>query len=108
METGWLVEEGTGWIEIPGFGSISPRQDSVHGGRQYFDAMLDNGERAKVRGKGISGGPETWAFEFEQPFLLADRADRCVEVMISPLAGGRYAVKYRPEDWPTAASGGGW
>lgn len=106
MGNEWQVEEGTGWIAIPDFGEISPRRDSVAGGRQYFTAKVDKGEYAKVTGESVSGGPETWMFEFDQPFWLADRGDRCLEVTISLLEGGRYAVKHRAGRWPNQPSGG--
>jgi hypothetical protein len=108
MGNGWQVSEGTGWIGIVGFGRISPRQDNVDGGRQYFDAQLDNGEYARVAGEHISGGPETWHFEFDQPFFLSDGDDLTLEVVISPLKGGRYAVKSRPGEWPHREPTGGW
>jgi len=106
MSDDWQAVEGTGWIDVPGFGRINPRQDNVDGGRQYFTAMTDGGEHARVVGANISGGPETWHFEFEDRFWLADRGGSALEVTISPLAGGRYAVKYRPGEWPSQATGG--
>lgn len=102
----WKVAEGTGWIDIPGFGQINPRRDDVAGGRRYFTAKLDNGEYARATGGSLTEGPETWHFEFDEPFLLADRSDRCIEVEISLLEGGRYAVKHRPGHWPTGHAGG--
>ena len=62
MNSDWQVEEGTGWIAIPGFGEINPRRDSVGGGRQYFTAKVNDGEYAKVTGESVSDGPETWFF----------------------------------------------
>ncbi len=106
MNDKWQVQEGTGWIPMPGFGQINPRQDNEAGGRQYFTAMVDNGEYARVTGDDLTGGPETWNFEFDQPFLLADRDERCFEVTISPLVGGRYGVRYRPGNWPSSETGG--
>jgi hypothetical protein len=106
MDDEWQVVKGTGWISMPGFGQIAPRRDDVKGGRWYFTAQTDNGEYAQVKGDAITGGPETWHYEPDQPFLLADRTGRCVEVEISFLAGGIYAVKYRPGDWPSGATGG--
>lgn len=106
MESEWQVAEGTGRIAIPGFGEINPRQDSANGGRQYFTAWIDNGEFARVTGESISEGPETWHYEFDQPFWLADRGDRCIEVTISLLEGGRYAIKYRDGEWPSDPTGG--
>lgn len=106
MNSNWQVEEGSGWIAIPGFGQINPRRDNVDGGRQYFTAMTIHDEYAKVAGDGIDGGPETWYFEFDQPFLLGDRDGAAVEVEISLLAGGRYAVKYRDAEWPEEPTGG--
>lgn len=100
------VVEGTGWIDIPGFGRINPRRDDEDGGRQYFTAMTDADEYAKATGECISGGPETWHFEFDELFYLADRADRVLEATISLLLGGRYAVKYQPGVWPSQAAGG--
>lgn len=106
MDDGWQVVEGTGWISVPEFGQINPRRDNVAGGRQYFTAKTDNGEFAKVTGESISGGPETWYYQPDGPFLLADSIGRCLEVEISILVGGRYAVKYRPGVWPSGATGG--
>ncbi len=106
MEDEWQVVEGTGWIAIPGFGQINPRRDNVAGGRQYFTAQLDNGEYARATGEGITEGPETWHFEFDQPFFLADRDGHCVEVSVSLLEGGRYAVKHRTGLWPSHGTGG--
>lgn len=102
----WQVAEGTGWIAMPGFGRINPRRDNVAGGRQYFTAKTDNGEFAKATGESITEGPETWHYEPDQPFLLADSTGRCVEVEISILPGGRYAVKHRPGHWPSGVTGG--
>lgn len=107
-ERDWQVAEGTGWIAIPGFGKLAPRRDNVGGGRQYFTAKLDNDEYARVTGDGITGGPETWHFEFDQLFWLDDRGDRCLEVTISLLEGGRYAVRYRPGTWPHSEAGTAW
>lgn len=106
MNDEWQVEEGTGWITIPSFGKINPRRDNVADGRQYFTARLENDEYAKVMGETITGGPETWHFEFDQPFHLADRSgEPCLEVVISLLEGGRYAVKHRPSIWPSNDKG---
>ena len=102
----WEVVEGTGWIDVPGFGQINPRRDDVGGGRQYFTATTEDGEVARARGESISGGPETWYFEFDDSFLLADTGEHVVEVSISLLKGGRYAVRYRQGDWPTGQTGG--
>ena len=107
MSEDWQVAEGTGWIDIPYFGRINPRRDNVNGGRQYFTAMLENDEYASVAGESVTGGPDTWHFEFDQTFWLGDRANRCLETTISLLVGGRYAVRYRPGEWPSG-SGGGW
>lgn len=106
MEEQWTSAEGTGWINIPDFGRINPRRDDVDGGRQYFDAIAADESYAKVTGESISGGPETWYFEFDRPFLLANMAGSCLEVEISLLAGGRYAVKSRPGVWPSESAGG--
>jgi len=106
MDGNWQVVEGVGWISIAGFGRINPRRDNVGGGRRYFTAMTASDEFARVRGDSITGGPETWHFEFDEPFLLADSAESCFEVEISLLPGGRYAVKYRPGVWPSGGTGG--
>lgn len=107
MDNEWQVAEGTGWIDIPGFGSINPRRDAVDGGRQYFDAKTEDGALARATGQSITGGPETHYFEFDEPFLLAHhRREPCLEVSISLLEGGRYAVKYRPGRWPSESAGG--
>ena len=102
----WQVVEGTGWIAIPGFGEINPRRDNEAGGRQYFSVTVSNGEYAKVAGPSITQGPETWNFEFDEEFWLADRDGHCLEIQISPLVGGRYAVKYRDGEWPNPVAGG--
>lgn len=107
MSSDWRVEEGEGWIAIPGLGEINPRRDGVGGGRQYFTIKIDSGELARVTGEGVSGGPETWFFEFDQSFLLADSGERCLTLEISLLADGRYAVKHRAAEWPSS-TGGGW
>jgi hypothetical protein len=108
MDQEWQVVEGTGWIVLPEFGRINPRRDNVAGGRQYFTAKLENDEYATASGAEITGGPETYHFEFDQPFLLADSSrQRCVEVSISLLVGGRYAVRYRSGQWPSEG-GGAW
>lgn len=106
MGNSWKVVEGTGWLELLGFGRINPRQDNVGGGRQYFTAKTEDGGFAMARGDHISGGPETWYFEFEEPFFLADRRQQVVEVVISPLVGGRYRVRFRTGEWPNKAIGG--
>lgn len=106
MDDDWQVAEGTGWIAIPGFGRINPRRDDVAGGRQFFTAKTESDEYAKATGDSITRGPETWHFEFDQPFLLADYAGHCIEVAISLLPGGRYAVKHRPGHWPSGVTGG--
>jgi len=103
----WQVVEGRGWIGIPGFGRIDPRRDNVDGGRQYFSATTESDEILRVIGEDITGGPDTWYFEYDQPFWLTDRNDRSLEVMISLLEGGQFAVKYR-EGEPPDRSGGGW
>lgn len=105
MDDDLHVVEGTGWIKMPGFGQINPRRDNVAGGRQYFTAKTDSGEYATAAGESITGGPETWHYEPDIPFLLADSARRCVEVTISFLVGGRYAVKYRSGVWPSGETG---
>ncbi|WP_447643179.1 hypothetical protein [Nocardioides zeae] len=107
MTDEWQVSEGTGWIDIPGFGRIDPRRDNVGGGREWFTAMVDDGTFADVAGEKVSHGPETWLYELDQPFYLWDRGGRCLEVTISLLPGGRYAVKYRNGEWP-AQTGGAW
>ena len=109
MGSEWQVAEGnsTEWIAIPGFGEINARRDDEAGGRQYFNATVSDGGHARVAGDTVSGGPEVWHFEFDQPFWLADRNDdHCLEVTISLLEGGRYAIKYRPGHWPTKSAGG--
>ena len=104
----WQAVEGTSWIDLPGFGRINPRRDDVDGGRQFFSAYVDNGERAEATGEGITQGPETYHFEFDQPFLLADRNRQwCVEMTISLLPGGLYGVRYRKGQWPSGG-GGAW
>lgn len=108
MDLDWNVETGTGWIEIPGFGRINPRRDNVAGGRQYFTAMTSNGEYAKVAGESVDGGPETWHFEFDQSFWLSGSDGQSLEIQVSLLEGGRYAVRYRRGGAPSPEVGGGW
>lgn len=105
MADEWQVEQGTGWILLPGFGQINPRRDSEDGGRSYFTAETDNGEYAKATGENITGGPETWNYELDQPFLLADVSGKCVAVVVSLLQGGRYAVRSKPGTWPITETG---
>jgi hypothetical protein len=104
MSDNWQVVEGVNWISIPDFGRINPRQDNVDGGRQYFTAMTDGDQHTRVIGSRIEGGPENWFFEFDDPFLLADRSGRVLEVSISNLIGGRYCVRYRAGNWPSSAA----
>lgn len=106
MAEDWKVSEGTGWIEIPGFGELNPRRDNVEGGRQYFTAKTADGGYAEVTGDSITGGPETYHFEFDQEFWLRDGHDNVLEATISLLQGGRYAVKFRPGSWPIQSHGG--
>lgn len=107
MDGNWEAVNGTGWIGIPEFGRINPRQDNVDGGRQYFTVYLENGDLARVKGESIDGGPETWGFEFDQPFLLASLdGEACLEAQISLLPGGQYSFKYRPGTWVQSETGG--
>ncbi|WAC89702.1 hypothetical protein [Mycobacterium sp. Aquia_213] len=107
MDDEWQVVEGTGgWMAMPGFGEIDPRRDNEAGGRQYFTAKTDNGEVAQAKGEFITEGPATWHYVPDSPFWLADSTGRCVEVEISHLPGGCYAVNYRPGHWPTDLTGG--
>lgn len=106
MTSEWQVVEGTGWITIPEFGRIDIRRDNhEEGGRQYFDALTDADTYVAATGSSLTGGPETWHFEYDEPFYLGDRRKRSLEVSISLLEGGRHAVKYRP-GWPDGGSGG--
>jgi hypothetical protein len=106
MSDDWQVAEGTGWIQISGFGRINPRRDNVGGGRQYFTAQLDNDEYATAIGSTITEGPETYHFEFDEPFLIASGSGQhCLEMTISLLAGGRYAIKWTPGTWPSDGNG---
>lgn len=104
----WEVVEGLSVIAVAEVAELNLRRDNHDGPRQYFDAITATGERAKVAGPTITGGPETWHFEFDEPFLIADRSGVCREVMISQLEGGRYAVKHREGFWPSAEAAGGW
>lgn len=107
--TDWNVTEGTGWIDVPDFGTINPRRDNVAGGRHYFTAETADGGYAEARGPEITEGPETWHYEPDQPFHLRDATTGAVvEVTLSVLPGGKYAVKSRPGEWPTEQTGGGW
>jgi hypothetical protein len=101
----WQVAEGTGWISLPAFGRINPRRDNESGGRQYFTAMTDDGGFAQAYGSDVTGGPETWHFEFDRAFWLEGRSSS-LEVEISLLEGGRYAVKFREGERPASAAGG--
>lgn len=102
----WLRVEGTGWIDIPGFGRINPRRDNVNDGRQYFTAKTEADTYAVAKGDSISEGPETWHFLPDEPFFLSS-AEWDLEMEIVFLDGGRYGVKYR-ESSPPATTGGGW
>lgn len=95
MESKWITAEGTGWITLEGFGQINPRNDGVDGGRYYFTAKTLKDEYAMARGSEITGSRETWFYELDQPFVLSDYDDNCIEVIISQLLGGRYAVRHR-------------
>lgn len=107
--TDWNVTEGTGWIDVADFGTINPRRDDVDGGRHYFTAVTADGGYAQARGPEISGGPETIYYEPDQPFFLRDaKTGAVVEVTLTVLPGGKYAVKSRPSEWPTEPTGGGW
>lgn len=99
------VVGGTGCISMAGFGQINRRRENVAGGRQYFTVKTDNGEYATAAGESITGGPETWHYEPDIPFLLADCARLCIEVTRSFQVGGRYAVKYRYGVWPSGETG---
>lgn len=109
MANDWKRIEGTAWIPLEGFGQINPRRDNVgDAGRTYFTAMTTNGEYARVLGDYITGGPETWLFEPDQPFHLSDSTgELCIEVEISLLEGGKYGVRFRPGQWPQT-SGRAW
>lgn len=106
MSEGWQVAEGTGWIALPGYGRIAPRRDNEAGGRQYFTAMTDDDGFAQAYGPEITGGPETWHYEYDRAFWLEARP-WSLEVEISLLLDGRYAVKYREGRRP-ATDAGGW
>jgi len=80
--------------------------NAVPGGRQYFTAKTSDDRYPLVAGENIAGGPETWNFEFDQSFWIQDSAGQTLEVVISLLEGGRYAVRSRAGEWPIAASGG--
>jgi hypothetical protein len=105
MSDEWQAVEGIDWIDVPGFGRINPRQDNEDGGRQYFNAITLGDEHARAMGDCISGGPETWTFEFDEHFWLEDRRGSVLEMSISLLPGGRYGVRYRPGVWPSEPSG---
>jgi hypothetical protein len=107
MSRDWQVSEGTGWIGLDGVGQINPRRDSVDGGRQYFTAKTIDDDFADIRGESVTGGPETWYFEFDESFALRDpRSGSVLEVQISLLPGGKYSVKYRDGEWPHDSTGG--
>lgn len=99
----WKKAEGIGWIELAGFGAINPRRDNVGpAGRYYFTATTLNGGYATATGTAIEdeNGPETYFYEVDSPFYLKDTDGRCIEVVVSLLAGGRYGVKYQDSEWP--------
>lgn len=106
MSDEWQVSKGSGWIVVPGFGQLAPRRDNVTGGRQYFTWMFENDEVAAVTGETITEGPETFHFEFDHAFFVKALDGRCLEVEISLLPGGSYAVKYRDGVWPSGSTGG--
>lgn len=100
----WKKAEGIGWIELAGFGAINPRRDNVGpGGRYYFTATTLNGGYATATGTAIEdeNGPETYFYEVDSPFYLKDTDGRCIEVVVSLLAGGRYGVRYQDSAWPS-------
>jgi len=109
MSDDWKRIEGTGWIPLDGFGRINPRRDNVgDAGRTYFTAMTASDEYARALGNCITGGPETWFYEPDQPFYLSDSTgETCVEMEISLLEGGKYGVRFRPGQWPQEG-GGAW
>lgn len=87
---------------------INPRQDNVSGGRTFFTAMTDQDEYALAHGEHVGWGPETWSFEFEEPFFLSDSSGKnCIEIVISSGKGGKYAIRFRPGQL-AQASGGAW
>ena len=97
----WKKAEGIGWIELAGFGAINPRRDIVgDAGRYYFTATTLAGGYAEATGPAIKGGPETYFYEVDNPFYLKDTEKRCIEVVVSLLAGGRYGVRYKNSEWP--------
>ncbi len=106
MSSEWVTAEGTGWIPLEGFGQINPRSDEVNGGRYYFTAKTLKDEYAMAQGEEISGDRETWSYELDQPFVLSDYDGNCVEVTISQLRGGRYAVRHRPTPCAPEETGG--
>ena len=72
MSDDWKRIEGTGWIPLEGFGRVNPRRDNVgDAGRTYFTAMTADDEYARALGNCITGGPETWFYEPDQPFYLS-------------------------------------
>lgn len=98
----WKKAEGIGWIELAGFGAINPRRDNVgEAGRYYFTATTLNGGYATATGTAIEDGPETYFYEVDSPFYLKDTDGRCIEVVVSLLAGGRYGVRYQDSAWPS-------
>jgi hypothetical protein len=62
-------------------------------------------EYCRAHGDTLDGGPETFGFQFDQPFLLADADSNTLEIEISLVAGGRYAIRYREGSWPTGSAG---
>lgn len=99
---------GTGWLELEGFGLIALRRDDVSGGRQYFTIKTSAGGYPSVVGETVTGGQETWYFDFDMPFHVMDESKAVLEMVISLLPGGVYCVKYGVGDWPQAPVGGGW
>jgi len=70
--------------------------------------MTASDEYARALGNCITGGPETWFYEPDQPFYLSDSTgETCVEMEISLLEGGKYGVRFRPGQWPQEG-GGAW
>lgn len=97
----WKKAEGIGWIELAGFGAINPRRDNVgDAGRYYFTATTLDGGYAAATGTAIEDGPETYFYEVDSPFYLKDADGRCIEVVVSLLAGSRYGVRYQDSEWP--------
>lgn len=93
MQNEWRVAEGTGWISLGEFGEINPHSWGPGDDRQVATAKHPSGGFYLYKGAEES---ETFEFEFDTEFVLLGGADGPnLEIRISPLQRGQYAVRFR-------------